>query len=335
MRASILLLLTFLVSTLRGQDVLPSQFYASPVLLNPALTGKLKCHTIRGILLYRNLSGISPAPNQTYTAAFDAKVISHHGSKSELGLGVLATNEIANNNGELGNYAAGASVGYHYLIGEKHSISLGAQGTYITRNIDLFSLHYANQIGPSGPFLSMWPPPGPIIESNRNANINAGIHWQSDWEKFGFEIGGSISNILSETLVLSGSQTYTLGPRYTGHAKADIRISDLVSLEPTALFSSRNSIQRVDFGSAVYITLGKVDLKVGIGNRMVGGIMGLQHDALWALYAMEYEGFFIGLSTEGGTGGMTDANGGYRGFELSLGYKYCPSQKAVASVPKF
>lgn len=67
--------ITFSVAALRGQDIHFSQFYMSPMTLNPALTGVMNCNT-RIVGNYRNqwASVLGRNAYNTYSVSYDQKM---------------------------------------------------------------------------------------------------------------------------------------------------------------------------------------------------------------------------------------------------------------------
>jgi type IX secretion system PorP/SprF family membrane protein len=68
-------MITLSVISLRGQDIHFSQFYMSPLTLNPALTGVMNCNT-RVVGNYRNqwASVLGKAAYNTYSVSYDQKM---------------------------------------------------------------------------------------------------------------------------------------------------------------------------------------------------------------------------------------------------------------------
>ena len=63
------------VNVVRGQDIHFSQFYMSPLTLNPALTGVMNCNT-RLVGNYRNqwASVLGKSSDNTYAVSYDQKM---------------------------------------------------------------------------------------------------------------------------------------------------------------------------------------------------------------------------------------------------------------------
>src|SRR5690242_20724964 len=89
-----LVALLFLVSVARAQDPHFSQFYMSPLTLNPALTGDMD-GTYRAGAIYRNQYGSVTIPYVTPSAFFDCDLFKGSESHSYLGLGFLILDDRA------------------------------------------------------------------------------------------------------------------------------------------------------------------------------------------------------------------------------------------------
>src|SRR5687767_631950 len=116
MKSFTLILLILAAPFLRAQDIHFSQFNASPLTLNPALTGKLSC-TYRFAINYRNQWNSVPAPYETYSAAFDALAkTSKYDNGQGFGFGALIFNDVSGD-GNLSHLSLGGSMAYHKSLG--------------------------------------------------------------------------------------------------------------------------------------------------------------------------------------------------------------------------
>src|SRR5579871_6216536 len=88
----ILFALILVSSIARAQDPHFSQFYLSPLTLNPALAGDID-ETYRAGAIYRNQYGSVTVPYVTPSASFDMNVFKGSESHDYLGLGLLILND--------------------------------------------------------------------------------------------------------------------------------------------------------------------------------------------------------------------------------------------------
>src|SRR5687767_331269 len=173
-----------------AQDIHFSQFNASPLTLNPALTGKVPC-TYRFAINYRNQWNSIPAPYETYSGAFDA-LLSGSNSGQGFGIGGMVFNDVSGD-GNLTHLTLAGSIAYHKNlgIGESTLFSLGFQGTYTRKSIDYNNLRFQDQIvsgGLTGETFGADP---------EYFDLNLGVHWSTIVSQdFGFNLGGAYYHLL-------------------------------------------------------------------------------------------------------------------------------------------
>jgi type IX secretion system PorP/SprF family membrane protein len=121
-----------------AQDPQFTQFYASPMYLNPAFTGVTYEH--RFVANYRNQwPGISKA-YQTYMASYDYNM-----SDINSGLGITAMQDRAGTAG-LTHTQFGINYAYHFKVSKLSEVRLGANLNYNMKRIDFTKLKFNDQI---------------------------------------------------------------------------------------------------------------------------------------------------------------------------------------------
>src|SRR5664279_1568808 len=135
----------------KAQDPHFSQFFSSPLTLNPALTGKFN-GTLRVAANYRNQW---PAFNNVYTTStlsLDLAILKKKLPEFDTwGIGILALNDQAGG-GILKNTYVGLSTSYHKALDEDgfQQIGIGFQGTYGQKRLDNSKLVFEDQLTPFG-----------------------------------------------------------------------------------------------------------------------------------------------------------------------------------------
>ena len=312
-----------------AQDVHLSQFNSAPLLLNPALTGKLECGAYRADVSYRDQWNSIPAPYRTYVAAFDINLLSKQLKGNSLGAGILAYHDVSGD-GNLTNSTIGISAAYHQRLGEAHILSAGVQGAYVKKSVDIYSLVFPNQIGPNGIIPNQPPPPynGPI----HYVDLQTGLHWSALLEKIGFHAGGAYYHILEPEerfLTSTPPQESTLAPRWVLHGGLVASIGAQISLSPSVLYMAQAGVSQINAGAIMGIHWSQIAVFGGLRDRLVSGYSGIENESIIPVAGVEYENFLLGLSYDFSTSGITDANKGRGAFEFSLTYNRCsnPSQR--------
>src|SRR5688572_23758046 len=133
-----LLLCVSLACVSSAQDPNFSQFFASPLTMNPAMTGKFAgLYRIAGN--YRNQW---PTINQAYTtstASVDAAILKDNIPEfDQFGVGFMGFTDRSGNNVLQYNYLS-FSTAYHKALDENgdNQLGVGFQGTYSTKRLDV------------------------------------------------------------------------------------------------------------------------------------------------------------------------------------------------------
>src|SRR4051812_36563509 len=135
----------------RAQDPNFSQFFVSPLTLNPALTGKFD-GVFRIAGNYRNQWPSINNAFVTATASVDASVLKNRIPEfDQFGVGVMAFTDKSGNGVLQHNYIA-LSTAYHKALDENgyHQIGLGFQGTYVSKTLDRTGLKFEDMLRSDG-----------------------------------------------------------------------------------------------------------------------------------------------------------------------------------------
>jgi len=176
------LLLTIIVNCslliancLHAQGIHFSQFNASALLLNPALTGQME-GKYRFTAQYRNQWKNITVPFITMASSFDINLSEILDEK--LGAGIMMLND-QSGDGKLNFFEVQLSVAYHKPldINEQHHLSMGLQGGWVQNKIDYAALTFPMQEINFG-FDSTLPNGENLPnEQTPHLNLNAGILW--------------------------------------------------------------------------------------------------------------------------------------------------------------
>lgn len=137
----LLLLLTTAVE-LRAQDPQFTQFYASPMYLNPAFAGANVCSRLS--TNYRNQWSGIPGSFVTYSAAFDQSAPSFNS-----GFGLLFMNDKAGS-GNLRSTSVNLLYSYEMQLTKKIAARLGIEAGRVVRDVNFYDLVFADQISRGG-----------------------------------------------------------------------------------------------------------------------------------------------------------------------------------------
>lgn len=146
-----------------AQDAQYSQFYASPLYLNPAFAGANSCSRVA--TSYRQQWPGIPGKFTSYLVSFD-----HNFPSKNSSIGVLLTRDQAGS-GQLASTSGSAMYAYQLNLSRKWTLSTGFQGTYTMRSINFYNLTFTDQlVTGSGSTIEV-----PAYENVRYFDVSSGL----------------------------------------------------------------------------------------------------------------------------------------------------------------
>ncbi|HYV91896.1 MAG TPA: PorP/SprF family type IX secretion system membrane protein [Chitinophagales bacterium] len=320
MKKATLLLIIILWSVFSfAQDIHYSQFYASPLTLNPALTGVNECN-YRANAMYRNQwHSVTDNPYQTPSISFDINnVLQRVIKKGTFSLGGLLLDDKAGD-GNLQNLSIMASMAYQRPLNasRKLNASLGLQVGYVQKSLDWKNLTWETQF--DGQSFNQNINSGESLKDKVSyIDLNAGLYLSfSPSKNFDLFLGGAAFHIIPpKEKFLNNGPDNKLGMRIVAHGGFRIGVTENVDIIPQVLFMTQTKAREVNVGASVAYKL-NTDVKL-----FAGGYYRLQ-DAVVAMIGIDYKHIRLGLSYDINTSSLSSASGGKGGFEVSLTYTGC------------
>jgi len=337
----LLSLILIVLSTLKGfsQDPHFSQFFVSPLTLNPALTGKFN-GDFRISGNYRDQWPEISKAYVTTTLAFDAPILRNRISESDTwGVGVIAMSDKTASGVLTSNYLS-LTTAYHKGLDENgyHSLGLGFQAIYADKRLDGTKLNFLDELDANGGFtgVSMETIDNQVLKVN-HFSMGLGFLYNGSTNGYNnFYAGLSAYHLNRSNESFTGDIFYKMNPRYT--------------FNMGGAFPLRDETKTV-YGSALYST------QAGAENIVIGGAMGFSfnsdpefptaiylgawtrfnnvNDALIPYVGLEYGGIRFGASYDINISSLKTASQSKGGVEISLIFiKRPPGQKFVPC-PKF
>ena len=315
------LIVTFSTVEMAAQDIHFTQFYASPITLNPAMTGMMNgCY--RGAVNYRNqypeLYSYS-----TIAASFDMPMFRGMLGSDFAGFGVMLFND-RQGTGSLNNLSIMGSAAYHKALDRSGRImvSIGVQGGWVHKSINFAQLTFESQL--VGQEFDITMPNGEAIEDNAINYLD-------------LRMGGMITARASDQLDLYGGFGYyhiteptesflgsdnKLGKRLVGHAGATIRPSSKLSISPNVIYMTQTAAQLLVIGANFGFHFNDSRRSGSESALYLGGAYRHQ-DALTVLLGAEFSGFKFGLSYDLNVfSDLQRASNSQGGAEFSLVYEF-------------
>lgn len=330
---SLSILLLFLINV-SAQDRLFSQFYASPLTLNPALTGAFE-GKYRVSAIYRDQwAAALDDPYSTFSTALDLRwrigeVKSKY--KDFAAVGLLFYNDKAGAL-DFSTTSILVSGAYHKALDIKNTqyISLGFQLGIAQKNINYADVTFEDQFNGTTGFSN---PTNERLPDNNFAfgDYSVGLNYvfSPQYSKTRFFVGGAIHHFTEPSVSFyhkSNPETTLpdnkLDARYSVQLSAYLPATDGIQLQPRVIFDKQGNHLKLDGGLNVRINTSdyrNIALHVGAYARPVQDFdESFRVDALIALLGIEFNNVLIGMSYDLNLGELSDFN--RRTFEFSVAY---------------
>jgi len=274
-----------ILGILSAQDYYFSQFYSSPLTLNPAMTGLFN-GDYRVVTNYRNQNE-ALTPFNTYSASFDTKILQKILEQDVFSVGlVLVQDELLNKS--VSNTVLMFSTAYHDRIGENDYLAAGLQGGLYQTYVNMYAFTYPQQWDPITGEASL-----PITEQFQNTNIdlfdmNIGLIWYHYMGKSSsIFLGGAIFHVAQPETKYLNTNGY-LSRRYVFHGGAHAALNDKISLVPIFVVEYQNKANQVIIGTTVEYRSNNNAFKFGGWYKCSG---------MYTFYlGMEFKGVELGAS---------------------------------------
>lgn len=327
---SMLLCISFLIN---AQDPHFSQFFSSPLTLNPALTGKFD-GTLRVSGNYRNQW---PAFNNVYTTStvsLDFDILKTRLPDFDTwGVGILALKDQAGGN-ILTNTYVGLSTSYHKALDENgfQQIGIGFQGTYGQKHLDISKLFYEDMLTPFG-FTGVTQEIYNGNDLNINyLDVNAGLLYSaSSNEQNNFYVGASMYHINRPRESFKGGN-WNISPRTTISAGGYFPVSDILTLHTSGIYQVQNKATETVIGGALAAPLD--DQSENPSNVYIGSWYRF-NDAIIPYIGLEFAGLRIGATYDINVSSLKAGSQSRGGMEISLIYIKRPAGYKGIPCPKF
>ena len=335
--ALLLTLMLCMKMQILAQDPHFSQFFSSPLTLNPALTGKFD-GVFRAAGNYRDQWPAISKAFVTSTLSVDAPLLTNRINPNDVwGVGVMAmTDRTAN--GILNSNYISVSTSYHKGLDEDgyHQLGFGFQGTYSSKRLDGSKINFENELALDG----TWTLPSNESIDGRSININyfdfnAGLLYNGSTDgKNNFYLGASMYHINRPKESFFGSGYYTLNPRLTVHGGGYFKVGETTTLHLTALFSQQAGAHETVLGGAVAFNLNN-DETENPTNFYAGSWLRF-NDAIIPYLGLEWGDFRLGMTYDVNYSSLKVGSQSRGGIEVSLIYIKMPaSGRKGIPCPKF
>jgi type IX secretion system PorP/SprF family membrane protein len=318
-----------------AQDPHFTQFFSSPLTLNPAFTG-LFSGDLRLAGNYRNQWSSISTPFVTSTVSADAGILKNIIPYNDIwGVGLLVLYDQTGGGGLKSTYAA-LSTAYHKGLDAEglQSLAVGFQVALVQKRLDYSKLVFENQLTNQG-----FDPTLPSGEYFANSNLtypdyNAGILYNASIGEFGNFYAGASYYHLSQPNESFLGQHFSLHSRMTFHTGGAFAPTPLTRVYLSGLYMRQGSATEIDAGGALGFVVNGLPLDANI--FYIGGWYRWQ-DAVNPYIGFEVNNLHIGLTYDVNVSSLRPASNYRGGVELSLIYilqKGNPDMNKI-NCPKF
>jgi type IX secretion system PorP/SprF family membrane protein len=323
------------MSVATAQDPNFSQFFASPMTLNPALTGKFD-GVFRFSANYRNQWPSISNAYTTTTASLDMSVMkSRIPEIDQFGIGVMGYSDKAGD-GALNSTYYGLSMAYHKGLDENgyNHIGAGFQGVYMNKRLNTASLKFQDQLTPFG-FTGVTSESFSSSQVNLNYfDLNAGLIYTGSTNGYNnYYLGASMYHI-NRPRESFQEGSFVLNARTTIQGGAKIPVGTYNSFHIAANHSMQAKAHNTMLGGAFCLNVNNDEENPT--NVYLGSWYRFQ-DALIPYMGLEFGEWHFGASYDINTSSLKAASNSRGGVEISLIYIKKPSDPSTKKLncPKF
>lgn len=307
-----------------SQDIHFSQFWMTPILLNPAQSGA--GHDMRAIINYKNQWNSVAAPYSTLNALFDLKIPAK-GKKGFSAVGINIYQDKAGD-GEMKSLQGNLAYAYHVYLNDKNTLGGGLYGGFAQRSINYAKLQWMNQYDGVS-YNSSLPSGEPAGGNNLTYfDLGGGLHYEyGKGEKYftgnnhkSFSAGISLFHANQPEYSFYGTDD-KLHIKTVGYANGVFGISNTnISLVPGIIYSHQGKNSELLMGNMFRFQLKEESKHTGYvkGSAFSLGTYYRNKDAVIAAMLFEISQYAIGISYDVNVSGFNKATIGRGGFEISL-----------------
>jgi type IX secretion system PorP/SprF family membrane protein len=313
-----------------GQDPRFSQYFTSPLTLNPANTGNFD-GPVRLTSNFRNQwQGVGTTVNTGTISAEMALMKDKLKFGDRLSIGFLGLYDNALEGGFSSSFL-GPSIGYHIWLDEDlhHKLSIGFQGMLVNKRIDPTRLSFASQFTSGG-----FNPNLPTFEVFQNQNINyfdwnTGLLYNFSNDESTYYVGVSAYHLTKPSESFFGDESMRVPIRMSYNAGLSRNIGDRGTIVASAMHQ-RQGQQTETIGGLAYGYF----LNAGINELSfyMGGWYRLK-ESIIPYVGLTFNNLHFGISYDVLTNDMSQSRLNNRSIELSVSYMFKDKSSTKKYIP--
>jgi len=315
-----------------AQDPHFSQFFASPLTLNPAFTGKFN-GLWRLAANHRDQWPSIPKAYVTSSASIDFPILAGKVPENDVfGVGLSGLSDASANSILKLNYGS-ASMSYHKSLDENGYSTIGAgfQATYSSLNLDITKLTFEDMLTQNG-FTGTTTD---ILTNGSNQSyfdVNAGVLYSGSSNGINNYYAGVSMYHINRPKVSFKDKNWFLSGRITVHGGGSFPVSDVITIHSSVIHQIQNKASETTIGAAIAANLNQDQEKP---TSVYLGSWVRFNDAVVPYIGLEFGGLRIGASYDMNISSLKAATNTRGGSEISLIYIKQPAENKGIPCPKF
>lgn len=316
MKQLIIYILVFSALELGAQDPHFSQFFSSPLTMNPAMTGNTDADW-RVIANYRTQWQQMAAPYSTATISYDQRIFKEQTGGSILGIGGMFMHDASFYKILKSNYAT-LNVAYHQQLDDDafHHLGLGFGATYGNRKVNLKELTWEEQFTSNGFNTAMAPGEAGLSNMKSYVSMNTGMLYTIDDYSTHFELGAAIYHLNKPRQTFLNDENQSIPARYVFHTAFDRLINDYWFVNINGIYQQQSQLNYWMAGAAFGRFLGQEEstyFSLGAWYRY--------RDAISPFVSISTKGWQFGLSYDVTASGLAQSQRKPHSFEISIAFR--------------
>lgn len=308
-----------------AQDLHFSQYYNTPLAINPAQTGVFR-GSIRGIASYRDQWN-SLAPFKTYGLSIDAGIMKRKLNNAFIGVGLNVYQDEAGDS-KLSTTQVNLSLASVIAINNRNSVSAGIQGGLVQKKINNDDLHWGTQYDGTGYASNMTSGESAVFENSMYGDFSLGLAWTyrkrarniSFNNSFSASAGIAIYHLNAPRQAFDDERLHR---NFVTHAKVSIGIKGTpFAINPSLLYLQQGPLKEINAGGLIsYKIIEESKYTSNLKEAVIYlGLFYRLEDAMVPTFVFEYANYALGVSYDINISGLTEATNGKGGFELTFRY---------------
>lgn len=310
-----------------AQDAQFSQYYNSPLTMNPSLTGAFNGEN-RLLVNYRSQWSSISTPYKTFAFSYDMGLRKKKGRTGFLGAGISFLSDRSGTS-QLGLNQVNLSLAYHAHISDYNTVSAGIMGGFAQRSIDFSKLSWNSQYDGNN-----YDPNLPTDETGYSQNksygdFGAGLQWTytkgemyaTANNQLNINLGVAAFHVNQPNIAFFSTEKDQLPIKIVLHGNSQIGFSNSkFSIVPSFLYVQQGAQKDIIAGGLLRIRLQEESKYTGFikGAALSFGSLYRVGDAFIPDLQLEFSNYAMGISYDVNTSGLKYASSGRGGLEISL-----------------